>query len=132
MHVHQNLLLCLRGHVIRRVLHQKLAEQHRLPLQLRRPRVVGHQIDGFIPEYARAARFEYNDRGAGRNFLGQGIHRLRQVLLRLVEHAEVVQRPPAAHVALQNLDGEARIREHLIGRLGNVGLEIIGERVRPQ
>ena len=49
VHVDQHLLLSLRRHVIGRALCQKLAQQHRLPFQLRRPRVVGHQIRRLHP-----------------------------------------------------------------------------------
>ena len=105
VHMKQHLLLRVLGLVVRRALEQKLGEQHHLLFQRARARIVGQQIHRLIAEHAGAARLEHNDGRAGGEGGRERIHRVGEIVLCPVEHAEVVQRPAAAHVTFEHWSG---------------------------
>ena len=51
---------------------------------------------------------------------------------RLVEHAEIIKRPAATDMTVEHLDAKPGVREHIVGRCGDVRLKIVRESVRKQ
>src|SRR5205823_751149 len=85
-----------------------------------------------IAEYARAARLEHDDGRAGGEVRRERIHRVGEIVLCPVEHAEVVQRPAAARVTFEHAHAKAGARKHVVRGFSDVRLEIVGESIGPE
>ena len=121
--VEHDLACDLRRGIARRFSLEKLTQQERLRAQLFRPRVSRKQIAQLIAEHRRAARFEDDDRNAGIDEYGQRREHLLQILLRLIEHPEVIQRPPAAQPALRDKHMAAGGAQHVVRRTQRLGMK---------
>jgi hypothetical protein len=94
--------------------------------------VVGHQVDGVGAEHRGAARLEAEDETAlahVRRELSDGVPDPHP------RHAELAggdPRQPAAHRAVRHRDCPAGAFEHPDRRDADLGVEVVGERVRPE
>ena len=96
----------LRRLVAGRMALEKLAEKKRLASQLHGARIPRKQIAQFVAKDGCAARFQHDDGHARVNSRAQNGQNLLQILLGLVEHAEIVERPSAAQVACGTRDSK--------------------------
>src|ERR1700676_5033815 len=111
---------------------QKLAEEKRLASQPGGAWILREQIAQFIAKDGSAALFQDDDRDAGVNLHAQGAHDSLQIFLGPVEHAEIVQWPPAAEMNLRDGDLETRALKHFQRSTACVRMKVIVKRVGPQ
>ena len=68
----------------------------------------------------------------GLDFREKFVHDLEEQALGAIEHADVVERTPAAQVSARNADVEAGGLEHFDGSFGGRGEEVVVECVGPE
>src|SRR5258705_927250 len=107
MAVKQNRSGQLRRPIARRVVFQQLAQEKRLAPQPLRARVVREEIPQLVAKDGRAARLEHDDRQAGVDVRTDLLENALEVQLRAIEEPKVVERPPAAEIAVWHADAEA-------------------------
>src|SRR5258705_13789631 len=83
------------------VIFEEFTEQEGLAREPVGAFVAGEKVAEFIPEDGDAAGLKPDDGHARLDFRGQSVENLQKQVLRSVEHAEVVERPPAAQIALR-------------------------------
>jgi len=113
-------------------LFKKFAEQEDLFREGLRAFVFGEKVSEFVAENGGAAGFEDDDRRCGFDFREKLVHDLEEQALGAVEHADVVERAPAAEVSAGNGDGEAGGFEDFDGGAGGRREEVIVESVGPE
>src|SRR5260370_32064124 len=111
---------------------EKLAEEKRLTSQPGGARIRWEQIAQLIAKDRSTARLQHDDRDARINLDAQGTHDSLQVFLGSVEHAEIVQRSPAAKMNLGDADLETHAPKYFQRRASRVRMKVIVKRVRPQ
>ena len=90
--VDDDLALDLRRPVVRRVLDEEFAEEKGLVAKLGGTRIVGQEICQLVAKNGGATGFKDDHRCAGGELGSEGVEGFEQVLLRRVEHAEVIER----------------------------------------
>ena len=111
---------------------QKFTEEERLTAKLSGARVPGKQISQFIAEYRGATRLQDHDWQPGVDLRAQALQDALEVLPGFVEHAEVIQRPPAAEVVLRDSYPESGVDEYFQSSAADLGPVVIVEGVGPQ
>src|SRR5579863_9701975 len=108
MAVNQNALACegVRNGV-RSVLHEEVREQPCLVAKPLRDRVVREKLLQLVAEDAGAAWLKKDERQAGNDLRGHALENLGEIVTGRAEEAEVVERTPAADVALRAFNAEA-------------------------
>ena len=79
-----------------------------------------------------AAWFDSDDGRASFNVGAQSGQRLLQRGFGLVEHAEVIERTPAAKGLLRNSDLISGVFQDFHGGFGDFRMEVVAERIRPK
>ena len=115
-----------------RLAREEIGQQHRAVSKRRRILRVGHQIVELVLEHGGAARLEDHDRKPFGQVRAHAVQDAIEVAARVVEHAEVVERPPAAEPVRRDDDLVAGGLEHVDGRHQGVGEEVIVEGVGPE
>src|SRR5712692_4452491 len=111
---------------------QKFAEKKRLAEQPPGARVLWKQIAQLIAKYGGAAWFQDHHWYACVNLLPQLMQDPLQILLGPVEHAKIIERPPAAKMSPGNGHLAARGNEHLQRGAARFRVKVIIEGVCPQ
>src|SRR5712691_723157 len=111
---------------------EKLAEEKRLTSQPGGARIRREQIAELIAKDGSTTRLQHDDWDARINLDAQGTHDSLQVFLGSVEHAEIVQRSPAAQMNLGDSHLETRALKYFQRRAARIWMKIIVKRVRPQ
>src|SRR5690606_26627961 len=111
---------------------QELGQRHRLRAEPLRIRVVGEQLVELVPEDGDAARLEPHDRCAGADLRPEYVDDAAELVSGQVQHAEVVERAAAAEERPRHADAEAGTLEHVHCRRGDLRVEVVVERVRPE
>ena len=114
------------------VFYKKFAKKERLSAELESAWIVRQQIGEFIAEDAGAAWFEDDDRGSVLQLRSQYVEDLEEVLLRGVEHAEVVEWTAATEMLLGEMDAETCVGEDLVCGTHGGGMEVVVEGVGPE
>ena len=90
------------------------------------------QVHQLIAEGGDAARFEANDGNPGTDPGAKGTQCLAPEMFGGVEHAEVVERTPAAQWPGRDLDRVPGVFEHVDGGIEHRGAQVVVEGVGPQ
>jgi hypothetical protein len=94
--------------------------------------VAGKQVRHLVAEHRRTGGLEHDERHAGVDLGLEAREDAAQILLRLAQHARVVQRPSAADGNRRHVDLEPGGFEHVGRRERGVRMKMIVERVGPQ
>jgi hypothetical protein len=94
--------------------------------------IAGQQFRGVGAEHGATARLEHHDGNAGPEVREQGLDGAPQHAGRHAELAGGDPGEPAAHRAGGHLHLETRALEHGHRRVGDLGMEVVAEGVRPQ
>src|SRR6266850_7686435 len=92
---------------------QEFAEQEDLLRESASTLVLGEEVGQFVTKDSGTTGLEHNNRDARFDFGQQLVHDVEQQALGTVEHADVVQRPPAAEMGPRDCDIEPGGLEHL-------------------
>jgi hypothetical protein len=111
---------------------QKLTEQERLAPKPVGARISGEEVSQFIAEDRGAAWFENDDWQPGVDLRTQTLEDALEILLGFVEHAEVIQRAPAAEVVAGDSYLESSVGEYLQGGAADLRPVVVIEGVCPQ
>src|SRR5713101_1348615 len=114
------------------LLHQEFAQQEGLTSELLSVLVARQQIGHLVAKDVDAARFQPNERRFCCDLLTQGFENLLQLISRGIQHAEVVQRTPAAQRRCGNDHLIAGMLQNLDGGLSDLGMKVIAEGIWPQ
>src|SRR2546423_15032764 len=113
-----------------RFLLQEFAQQKGLLREPLGTRVLGKKIKKLVPKYRRATWLEHHDWHPGFDLGSKGIQSPQQQFLGPVQHAKIIQWPPAT----QGCGGYCRVKSRRSGqgnrRCGGVRREIVCEAVR--
>ena len=82
--------------VARYLMLEELAQEKRLLPQSVCARIGRKQISQLVSKHRRAARLQHDDGPSGLEPRTEHVQDSLQIRLRLYEHAEIVERPPAA------------------------------------
>src|SRR5207253_474405 len=113
-------------------LFQKFAQQKGLPRQPLSARVVGEKIEELIPKNGGTAWLEHDNRHTGIDLGRKRIQSSQQQFLGPVQHAKVIQWPPATQGCARYCHVKSRRFENVNRRLGGVRMEIVVEGIRPE
>src|SRR5258705_8368772 len=91
---------------------EEFAEQEDLLRERASTLVLWEQVGKFVAEDSGTTGLEHNDRDAGLDFGQQLVHDVEQQGLGTVEHADVVERSPAAEMRPRDSDIEPGSFEH--------------------
>ncbi len=111
---------------------QELRQQEHLFAQPPSPFVVREEIQQFVAEGRDTGRLETDHRRARIDGPGQHLHAVLEAAASGIQHAEVVERPSAAHEAARHLDLETGRIQHLRRGIQRLRMEMVVERIRPQ
>ena len=111
---------------------KKFAQQKRLLCQPLGALIGGEEVGQLIAKDAGAAGLEHHKGHPGIDLRAEAFQNPQQVLPRLVEEAEIVQRPAAADVLRRDLHLESSRGEHLMRRTQHLGMKVVVPRIRPQ
>ncbi len=103
MTVKDDFSMKLRRFIARSMMFQKFTEEECLAAKPIGARVIRKQVSQFIAEYRGATRLQDHDRQSGVDLRTQAMQNVLEILPGFIEHAEVIQRPPAAEVILREL-----------------------------
>src|SRR5579859_2136845 len=122
----------LRRLKLRRMPHQKLAQQQRLLAQPLGARVLRKEVQQLIAKHAGAARLKKNENPSRTDLRSKIFKNAPQIFPRLLQESKVVQRAPAADMPSRHLDGKSRPLQHLRGRAQRLRMIVVVPRVRPE
>src|SRR5437667_1912783 len=111
---------------------QGFAQQKGLLRQQLGTRVLGKKIKKLVPKYRRATWLEHHDWHPGFDLGSKGIQSPQQQFLGPVQHAKVIQWPPATQGCARYCHVKSRRFENVNRRLGGVRMEIVVEGIRPE
>src|SRR5882724_4546486 len=111
---------------------EKFAQQIGLTLEFLGFKIFAQKVGHLVAKDRDTAWFDSDDRRACLNIAPQGGQGLFQRGFRLVEHAEVIERPPAAKTLLRDLYLIARVLQDFNRCFGDIGMEVIAEGIRPE
>src|SRR6185437_5469949 len=94
--------------------------------------LIGKEILEFFFEHGSTARLEYQNGKPGLDIAFQAAQDTLQIDFGFVEHAEVVERTPAAKVLARNPHAPSHVFEYFHRGLRGMRVKIVVERVRPQ
>ena len=117
---------------LRRFLQKKLAEKIGLAAQSLGNFVAREKVHQFVAEHGNASRLKTDDRYAIVDVLLHIGKYPAQLLLRLIQHAEIIKWPPAANMAYRYAHVKAGGFQHGNGSLGGFRVKVIVKRVRPK
>src|SRR6266576_4425077 len=115
-----------------RFLLQEFAQQKGLLREPLGTRVLGKKIKKLVPKYRRATWLEHHDWHPGFDLGSKGIQSPQQQFLGPVQHAKVIQWPPATQGCARYCHVKSRRFENVNRRLGGVRMEIVVEGIRPE
>ena len=113
-------------------LFEEFAKEEGLTAQLAGAGMVGEEILEFVAEDRGAAGFEDDDGVSSVDLRPESLEDSLYILLRLVEHSEVVEGASAAEVALRDFDGAAGVGEDFERSLTGLGMIVVVEGVGPE
>src|ERR1051325_6243425 len=132
MQMHQGFAVQLSSGIIRREFAEELAQQEGLLAQPARVDIGREKVFQFIAKNGGATRLQHDHGRAGFDLGPEGFEDLPQSLFRFIEQAVIVERPAAAQMRLGHLNAETGVFEHFDGRLGDIRMKVVVERVRPE
>src|SRR5438309_10514951 len=115
-----------------RFLLQEFAQQKGLLREPLGTRVLGKKIKKLVPKYRRATWLEHHDWHPGFDLGSKRIQSPQQQFLGPVQHAKVIQWPPATQGCARYCHVKSRRFENVNRRLGGVRMEIVVEGIRPE
>src|SRR5437016_2926192 len=115
-----------------RFLLQEFAQQKGLLREPLGTRVLGKKIKKLVPKYRRATWLEHHDWHPGFDLGSKRIQSPQQQFLGPVQHAKVIQWPPATQGCARCCHVKSRRFENVNRRLGGVRMEIVVEGIRPE
>src|SRR5207237_7669369 len=95
-------------------------------------RVVGEKMEKLIPKNGGTAWVEHDNRHTGIDLGRKRIQSSQQQFLGPVQHAKVIQWPPATQGCARYCHVKSRRFENVNRRLGGVRMEIVVEGIRPE
>src|SRR5438093_13370424 len=132
MAVDKNLAVQPGRHILRSLPFQEFAEYEGLFPQAFGPIIRRKQVAEFVSKYGGAAWFQHDDRDAGIDGPRQFPEDLLQIRSCAVDHAEIVERPPAAKVSGRHTHFEARVSQHFVCGFAGLRMKVVVESIRPE
>src|SRR5436190_22651478 len=90
------------------------------------------EVDELVAKNRGAAWFQNDHRSTGIDLLFESSKDLLEIVLGLVEHSIVVERPAAAQLCLRNRKAESHLLQDVGSSHGRFWEEVIVEGVRPE
>src|SRR2546422_492383 len=132
MAVDENLPVQSGRHIVRGLPFQEFAEHEGLFPQAFGSVIGRKQAAQFVSKYGGAAWFQHDDRDTGIDGPGQRPEDLLQIRSCAVDHAEIVERPPAAKVSGRYTHFEAGLSQHFVRGFAGLWMKVVVESIRPE
>ena len=111
---------------------EHLAQHDGLLAQADGALVIREEVDQLVAKDAGATWFQHHDWNSRADLRFEFVQDTKQVVARLIEEAEVVQRPAAADMLLGNLHAGSRRGEHLRRRRERLRVKVVVPGVGPE